>query len=399
MRIAPTAERLAGTGLAIAAITILALALLARFELDREATLHRDVIGGLAVKDSLEALRTELNDLRASARLASVAPTAEALQTIERRAVEIDAELEYLAGNPQLAEPGEAFTALGQAARLLAVNARSVAARGAREAAERVGELERQGEQAAVALARTLDAQNRRINEGTLARIRVSETLRTYVSWLLAGSIAVLVGLFGFYRWAKGREALALARIEHIAHHDAVTGLPNRVLLGDRLQQEVARSRRTGAGFAVMMFDLDGFKGVNDTWGHAAGDQVLDLVGQRARGCMRASDTVGRLGGDEFLAILPEASDEGALQVAEKLRSALDQPYAGRGFEAHLSASIGLVFHQGDGEDAEALLKAADTALYEAKRAGKNRVVRGSAALPQAGDVLGDRLHVVLREP
>ncbi|HYC35741.1 MAG TPA: GGDEF domain-containing protein [Usitatibacter sp.] len=370
----PSAERLAGAGLGIAAITILALALLARFELDREAELHREVIGALAVKDSLEALRTELNDLRGAALLARLAPSGEALQTVERRAVEIDAELGYLAGHPQRVEAGDAFGALAQAARLLAVNARSVAQAGSREAQDRAAELERLGGQAGLALDRTLEAQRRRINDGTLARIRVSETLRAYVSWLLAGSIAVLVGLFGFYRWAKSREAAALQRIEYIAHHDTVTGLPNRALLTDRLEHEVARAIRHGRGFAVLMFDLDGFKPVNDTWGHAAGDQVLARVAQRARACMRASDTVGRLGGDEFMAILPEVGEEGAMQVAEKLRAALEEPYVADGFTASVSASFGIALHPHHGKDADALQKAADGALYAAKGAGKNRI-------------------------
>ena len=371
---APSAERLAGVGLAFAAITIVALALLARFELERESELHREVIAGLAVKEGLEALRIELNDLRGAARFAAAGSSAQAMQIIERRAVEIDAELEYLAQQPIRREAGEAFEALNHAARLLAVNARSISAGGPAAIVARGAELDRLGSQATSSLERTLHVQRQRINDITVSRIEVGDTLRAYVSWLLAGSIAVLVGLFGFYRWAKGREALALQRIEHLAHHDSVTGLPNRALLTDRLAQEAARARRSGAGFAVLLFDLDGFKGVNDTWGHAAGDQVLQLVAERARASMRASDTVGRLGGDEFLAILPEAAAEGAISVAEKLRASMHEPYVLQGFRAHLSASIGAAFFPGDGQDADALQRAADAALYEAKRAGKNQV-------------------------
>lgn len=368
-----SAGRLAGVGLAFAAVTIVALALLVRFELEREGELHREVIAGLAVKDSLEALRTQLNDLRAAARFPASAP-AEAMQTIERRAVEIDAELEYLAQHPIRREAADAFEELNHAARLLAVNARSLSARVPGDVVARAAELERLGAQAGSALERTLHVQRKRINDITVARIELGEQLRSYVSWLLAGSIAVLMGLFGFYLWAKGREALALKRIEHLAHYDVVTGLPNRALLTDRLEHEAARARRSGEGFAVLVFDLDGFKTVNDTWGHAAGDRVLTLVGERARECMRESDTVGRLGGDEFLAILPQATSDGALAVAEKLRAALQQPYVAPGFNATLSASIGVAFFPGDGQDADALQKAADTALYDAKRAGKNQV-------------------------
>lgn len=242
--------------------------------------------------------------------------------------------------------------------------------------------------EATVSLERTLAVHRSRVTESTLAQIRIGETLRAYVSWLLAGSVAVLLGLFGFYRWARVREARALRRIEHVAHHDAVTGLPNRALLSDRVEQEIARSIREQAGFALMLFDPDGFKAVNDVWGHAAGDAVLAIVAARARGCIRASDTVGRLGGDEFLAILPGASHEGAVAVAEKLRLALSEPYALSECDALLSVSIGVSFFPQHGNDGDALLRAADAALYEAKRAGRNRIrVAGGArgAVPVSG--------------
>ena len=133
--------------------------------------------------------------------------------------------------------------------------------------------------------------------------------------------------LFAATGACRRREREAVRRIEYLAHYDTITGLPNRALLSDRLAQETARARRGSETFAVLMFDLDGFKAVNDTWGHAAGDRVLVQVGERVRRCVRASDTVGRLGGDEFLAILPQTSLEGAIGVAEKLREALAEPY------------------------------------------------------------------------
>jgi diguanylate cyclase (GGDEF)-like protein len=183
------------------------------------------------------------------------------------------------------------------------------------------------------------------------------------------------VGLFAAYRRAQLREREAQRRIEHLAHFDMVTGLPNRALLSDRLAQETSRARRSSRGFAVLLFDLDGFKTVNDTWGHGAGDRVLAIVGERARKSVRASDTVGRQGGDEFLAILPETSLEGALGVAEKLRESLRAPYPIGNAEAHLSTSVGVSLFPDHGSDPEALQRAADAALYRAKREGKDRTV------------------------
>ncbi|MEO5677141.1 MAG: GGDEF domain-containing protein [Usitatibacter sp.] len=373
-RLVPSAERLGGSLLAIAALTIVALAVLVMFELDREADLHRDLIAGLQVKDSLESLRIELNDLAHCARLAALAGDPAAAQTVERRAVEVDAELDYLAQHPSRENPA-AFAELVRAARALSVNARSVAARRAAAQSPGLQEIDRESQKAMTALERVVDSQAARINDRTLSQLRVGETLRTYVAWLLAGATVVLLGLFGFYRWVRERERDAARRIERLAHYDVLTGLPNRVLLADRLEQELARARRSERGFAILMFDLDGFKRVNDTWGHGAGDAALTIVSERSRKCVRASDTVGRLGGDEFLAILPETAREGALQVAEKLRQVLALPYPIGDAVATMGASIGVAYFGVHGEDAQSLQRAADAALYEAKRGGKNRVL------------------------
>ena len=377
-RLLPTRAGLAAFGLAFAAMTIVALALVARFELDREATLHREVITELQLKDSLASLRTQLNDLRHHARMAAATGAPEALQQVERRAVEVDAELSYLAQHAATGEPAQLFVALSDAARLLVVNARSAAAR------ERLGsslawaDLDRTAADAMQALERLLDWQSKRINERTLAQMRVGDALRSYISWLLAGSIAVLLGLFGFYGWAKVREERASRRIAYLAHHDAVTGLPNRALLNDRLAQALARAHRSGEPFALVLFDLDGFKALNDSRGHAAGDQALRIVAERARECMRASDTLGRIGGDEFLAVLPNTTVDGASNVAEKLRASLAAPYPLGGSSAQMSSSIGVSAFPLHGEDADTLQRAADAALYEAKRGGKNRVCVGT---------------------
>jgi len=377
----PSGERLAASLLAIAALTIVALALVARFELDREAELHREVIAGLQVEDSLEALRTQVNDLAAAARLVAATRDAAHVQNVARRAVEIDAEIDYLAQHPSR-EDRPAFEDLVRAVRVLSVNARSIATAHLepRAPAPTTIEMDRAAAEAAVALERVLESQSARIHDRTISQIRVGEALRTYVSWLVAGSTLVLLGLFGVYRWARARERAAAVRIEQLAHYDVLTGLPNRVLLVDRLEQEVARARRTERGFALLMFDLDGFKQVNDSWGHAAGDRVLAMVGERARAAVRASDTVGRLGGDEFMAILPEASHEGAMQVAEKLREALSKPYPLAEGEARMGASGGVSFYGEHGDNAELLQRAADDALYEAKRRGKNRVLEARGA-------------------
>ncbi|HSN20364.1 MAG TPA: GGDEF domain-containing protein [Usitatibacter sp.] len=372
----PSAERVAAIGLAIAASTILGLAFLVVSDLAREADLHREVIAVQQEQDTLEALRVRLNQLVASARYAAATGDADTFQTIERESAAIDQRLDELRGSDESA-PASLEAMAGQA-RLLLVHARSIAparAKGAEAAATAVAEMDRVAGTAGAALERSLEDLTTRVNDRSLARIRVGQSLRRYVAWFVGGSVIALAGLFLAFRGAQRRERDALRRIEWLAHFDSVTALPNRALLSDRLAQEVPRSRRAGAPFALLLFDLDGFKEVNDTWGHGAGDRVLALVAERARASVRASDTVGRLGGDEFMAILPETGFEGALAVAEKLRESLSAPYALETAPAHVGVSLGIAMFPEHGGEPDALLTAADAALYEAKRKGKGRVV------------------------
>ncbi|HXC18068.1 MAG TPA: EAL domain-containing protein [Holophagaceae bacterium] len=163
------------------------------------------------------------------------------------------------------------------------------------------------------------------------------------------------------------------SRLTHQAHHDALTGLPNRVLLEDRLTQALAQARRNEQQVALLFIDLDGFKGVNDTLGHPAGDALLRLVAQRLASGVRASDTLARMGGDEFAIVLQEVRDTpSTARVAEKLLESLRLPFQVEGRDLRISASIGVAFFPGDGTDAETLLRHADVAMYRAKASGRN---------------------------
>jgi diguanylate cyclase len=379
MRILPSRARLAGLGLAVATATIIALAISVLTDLRNEADVYQEVAAAQQVKDQQHALRAEILDLRAAARLGARTGDAGAYANIERRAKDVEgglAELEKRASEGTLLP---AMEELRTSTPMLIVHARSIAGaralRGAESASALAQEAERLSGQAVAALDRSLAAQTRYIAQRTEAQLRLGEGLRRYIVVVLLASFAMLAGLFFAYHRVQGRERRAQLRIEHLAHFDTLTGLPNRALLADRLAQETARAHRGSLGFAVLLFDLDGFKSVNDTWGHAAGDRVLTLVGERARKCVRASDTVGRLGGDEFLAILPETSLDGAVGVATKLREALAEPYALDNATARLSASIGISLYPDHGLDPQQLQRAADAALYRAKREGRNRAL------------------------
>jgi diguanylate cyclase (GGDEF)-like protein/PAS domain S-box-containing protein len=167
-------------------------------------------------------------------------------------------------------------------------------------------------------------------------------------------------------------QAMSL-KMAHLAQHDFLTGLPNRVLLNDRIAQAIAMARRRGAHLAVLFLDLDNFKNINDSLGHAVGDKLLQSVARRLAGCVRDSDTVSRQGGDEFVILLAEdRRAEDAALAAEKILAAMALPHALGELELHVSTSIGVSVYPADGQDADALIKNADTAMYHAKEKGRN---------------------------
>jgi diguanylate cyclase (GGDEF)-like protein/PAS domain S-box-containing protein len=166
----------------------------------------------------------------------------------------------------------------------------------------------------------------------------------------------------------------ALEDVYRLAHHDTLTGLPNRVMLQDRLGQALTQARRHGKRVAVMMLDLDHFKNVNDALGHTIGDGPLQAVAARLGGRMRASDTLARVGGDEFVVIQPDLIDRsGAAVIAQKLIDAFTEPFFVQRNRLDIGASIGITVFPDDGIDLDLLLRNADIALYRAKRGGRGQ--------------------------
>ena len=163
-------------------------------------------------------------------------------------------------------------------------------------------------------------------------------------------------------------------KLERAAHFDALTGIPNRVLLADRMRQALAQCSRNAKTLAVCYLDLDGFKPINDTWGHDAGDQMLREMARRLMACLRAGDTVARLGGDEFVLLLLnlERIDE-CESALKRILAAVAQPLTINGHSVQVSASIGVSIYPSDAADSDMLLRHADQAMYMAKEAGRNR--------------------------
>lgn len=164
-------------------------------------------------------------------------------------------------------------------------------------------------------------------------------------------------------------------QLAYAADHDPLTGLPNRNLLKDRTQQAIARAQRKHENFALLFLDLDHFKAVNDSMGHAAGDALLVDIAKRLTDCVREDDTIARLGGDEFVVLLDGPTQENQVRtVADKIRKTLRTPYRLGTQSANVTVSIGMSLYPVDGQDTETLLNHADTAMYHAKQQGRDRV-------------------------
>lgn len=165
-------------------------------------------------------------------------------------------------------------------------------------------------------------------------------------------------------------------KLNHLAHYDGLTDLPNRVLFSQRVVQGLELAKRHQQRLALLYLDLDEFKPINDTWGHAMGDRVLQVIAQRIAACLRASDAVARVGGDEFVVLLMELhSVEDAVQVAQKIRAALIEPMTLDALTLQIGTSVGIAIYPEHGSTEASLTQHADSAMYQAKTAGRNRVV------------------------
>jgi diguanylate cyclase (GGDEF)-like protein/PAS domain S-box-containing protein len=197
-----------------------------------------------------------------------------------------------------------------------------------------------------------------------------------YLEWLTVsavrddlGRVTHYVGVFSDITKVKESQE----KLDHLAHHDPLTALPNRLLFQDRLQHALARAVREGEQLAVMFIDLDRFKNVNDTLGHHVGDELLKQVALALSARLRVGDTLARLGGDEFIVLLENVDGaHGAGQVADKLMSMFEQPFLVSGYELFVTGSVGISLFPHDGADLNMLVRNADVAMYQAKALGRN---------------------------
>lgn len=205
--------------------------------------------------------------------------------------------------------------------------------------------------------------------------------LAAMVAIIALGLIGITLGLLVFDLHMRSRVRrhnaeleVANAKLRHAATHDALTGLPNRSLLADRLHQAISHSQRQPSPFAVALIDLDRFKSVNDSLGHLAGDELLRQIVMRLQPLLRASDTLARMGGDEFVMILADGTCEGAAQALHRIQQDITRPITVSGVELRISCSIGVALYPADAKDSETLMRHADAAMYHAKKEGRDNI-------------------------
>jgi diguanylate cyclase (GGDEF)-like protein/PAS domain S-box-containing protein len=211
--------------------------------------------------------------------------------------------------------------------------------------------------------------------KGVELRVRRKDGIRINVeitTSLVRDSMGKRAGLRNFIRDVT-EQRKAEETIRRLAYHDPLTGLPNRLLISDRLNMAIARAKRQRQYLAVLMLDLDKFKNVNDTLGHHMGDRLLQEVGERLAGFLRKGDTIARMGGDEFLILLPEIKNIGdSTMIARKIVDAFQNPFIIDSHEIHITTSVGIAIYPDSSEDVDALVKHADIAMYRAKDSGRN---------------------------
>lgn len=215
---------------------------------------------------------------------------------------------------------------------------------------------------------------DRNTNIDDVARIVLDAGMEYMVSGFIITKDKKYLGMANGYDLLNEMTQRKQKHLFGLAHFDQLTGLPNRTLLLDRLNQAIFVSTRASREISVLFIDLDGFKPVNDTYGHATGDRLLKEVAERLVACLREGDTAARIGGDEFVVILPESNLDRAVTVADRILGTLRIPYEfGRKNISSISASIGIAEYPTHAGDLNSLLSAADNAMYVAKKSGKDR--------------------------
>ncbi len=340
---------------------------------------------------SLEAIRFHSVAITSSEQNYVITGKASELAPYKAGKIEIEAEIAYLVDrrgeHPELERR---FAELRETAQKFVadvrkiVDARSLAGEpAAREMVKRhFGEVSQ--DQLLQITYQLLVSARKQLNSLQADQVAYGDKVRRLILALISSAAFILVFLYGSLRRLSIEQRTAQARFAHQATHDSLTGLRNRPAVMEYIARKLSDGEQEAAfgGFALLLLDLDGFKAVNDSFGHDAGDDLLKQAAARIEAALRDSDYVARLGGDEFLIVVPQVSDEEtATSIGKKLVEMIGTPYVLTGRHATVTVSIGISIFPKDARDREALMKCADLALYDAKHAGRNQMCFYSTGL------------------
>ncbi len=394
MKIKATIDGVALAALVFAVVAISAVSAVAVISAENLIATNEKALRMQRTVSSLEAIRFHSVAINSSEQNYVITGKESELVPYKAGAVEIEAEVVYLAGRrSEHPELDRRFAELLEAARMFVaderriVEARSVAGEtAARDLVKRhFGEASH--DQLLQITHQLLVSARKQLNSLEADQVAYGDKVRRLILALISSAAFVLVFLYGSLHRLSIEQRTAQARFAYQATHDSLTGLCNRPAVMEYIGRKLADGEQEASlgGFALLLLDLDGFKAINDNFGHDAGDDLLKQVASRIEAALRDSDYVARLGGDEFLIVVPQVSDdETAKRVGKKLVEMIGAPYVLTGQQSNVTVSIGISMFPKDAREREALMKCADLALYEAKHAGRNQVCFYSPGLSGA---------------
>ena len=382
MKFRATIDGVALAALVFAVVAISAVSAVALISAESLITTNEKALRMQRTISSLEAIRFHSFAIESSEQNYVITGKESDLTPYRTGIVEIEAEIAYLASRrSEHPELSRRFTELQDVTRRYIVDERKIV-----DARRTVGEpaakemvkkhfSDISHDQLLQVTYQLLVSARKQMEALEAEQIAYGDKVRRLILALISSAAFILIFLYGSLQRLSNAQRIAQARFAHQAMHDSLTGLRNRPAVMEHLDRKLADGDEASlGGVALLLLDLDGFKAVNDSLGHDAGDALLKLAANRIETTLRDSDYVARLGGDEFLIVVPQVSDqETAERVAKKLVEVIAAPYRLAGHEVRVTASIGISFFPQDARDREALMKCADLALYEAKRAGRNR--------------------------
>ena len=384
MKIKATIDGVALATLVFAVVAISAVSAVAIVSAENLIATNEKALRMQRTISSLEAIRFHSVAINSSEQNYVITGKESELIPYKAGTVEIEAEVTYLAERrSEHPELERRFTELREAAqRFVAderkiVDARSLAGEPvAREMVKQhFGEISH-GQLLQITYQLLVSAR-KQLNSLEADQVAYGDKVQRLILALISSTAFILVFLYGSLRRLSIEQRAAQARFAHQATHDSLTGLYNRPAVMEYIARKLADDEQEASlgGFALLLLDLDGFKTVNDSFGHDAGDDLLKQAASRIEAVLRDSDYVARLGGDEFLIVVPQVSDEEtATRVGKKLVEMIGAPYVLTGRQSKVTVSIGISMFPKDARDRETLMKCADLALYEAKHAGRNQV-------------------------